>query len=58
MSSADHPGRDDGSWQWHDICMVPTPEEMENLIKGAPIYLTVIGNQHPPVFMSVGLPPE
>ena len=32
----------------------PTPEEIERIAQGAPIYLTVLGHVHPPVSMSVG----
>jgi hypothetical protein len=31
----------------------PTPEEIERIRNGAPIYLTVVGEVHPPVSMSV-----
>lgn len=33
----------------------PTPEELARLQAGAPIYLSVIGETHPPVALSVGL---
>jgi hypothetical protein len=36
----------------------PTPQEIERIAKGAPIYLTVISDIHPPVSMSVGAPPD
>jgi hypothetical protein len=32
----------------------PTPEEIERIKDGAPIYLTVLGSVHPPVDVSVG----
>ena len=32
----------------------PTPEEIERIVAGAPIYLTVLGTVHPPVSISVG----
>lgn len=32
----------------------PTPEEIERIKDGAPIYLTVLGTVHPPVSMGVG----
>jgi len=32
----------------------PTPKEIEAIAAGAPIILTVIGFQHPPVMMSTG----
>jgi hypothetical protein len=32
----------------------PTPEEIERLRDGAPIYLTVLGRSHPPVGLAVG----
>lgn len=37
---------------------LPTPEELEQLVAGAPIYLTVIGEVHPPVAMAVGSAPD
>lgn len=36
----------------------PTPDEIERITAGAPIYLHIIGNSHPPVKMSVGTVPE
>ncbi|MCR4340138.1 MAG: hypothetical protein NUW01_09680 [Gemmatimonadaceae bacterium] len=36
----------------------PTPEEIERIKAGAPIYLTVLGQVHPPVCMAVGSPPD
>jgi hypothetical protein len=36
----------------------PTPDELERILAGAPIYLTVLGINHPPVSMSVGPKPE
>lgn len=36
----------------------PTLEEIERIRKGAPIYLTVISDVHPPVAMSVGPSPD
>ncbi len=35
------------SWQ-------PTPDEIERIVRGAPIYLTVLGIGHPPVCLDVG----
>ncbi len=32
----------------------PTAEEIARIAAGAPIYLTIIGQVHPPVAMSVG----
>lgn len=32
----------------------PTPEEIERIVQGAPIYLTVLGVVHPPVALGVG----
>ena len=32
----------------------PTPEEIERIKEGAPIYLIVLGSTHPPVDMRVG----
>ncbi len=39
------------SWQ-------PTPVEMQSIAAGAPIYLTLLGTQHPPVMMAVGHIPD
>jgi hypothetical protein len=36
----------------------PAIEEMERIVRGAPIYLTVFGNLHPPVCMSIGPTPD
>lgn len=36
----------------------PTPDEIERLLAGAPVYLTVLGEQHPPVMLQVGEPAE
>jgi hypothetical protein len=35
----------------------PTPEELKRVLAGAPIYLTVVGEVHPPVSVGVGLVP-
>jgi hypothetical protein len=35
----------------------PTPEEIQRISEGAPIYLTVIGRVHPPVAIHVGSRP-
>jgi len=32
----------------------PTAEEIQRIVEGAPVYLTVIGRVHPPVSMGVG----
>lgn len=32
----------------------PTPEEIERIKEGAPVYLVVLGTVHPPVDMRVG----
>jgi hypothetical protein len=34
----------------------PTAEEIARMIEGAPIYLTIIGDIHPPVALLVGEP--
>lgn len=43
-------------------CMVtawePSPEELERLNSGAPVYLRVMGVAHPPVKIEVGDAPE
>jgi hypothetical protein len=36
----------------------PDPRELERIAKGAPIYLTIVGNVHPPVIMAVGPAPD
>lgn len=36
----------------------PTPDEIERIKSGAPIYLCVLGNMHPPVMLNVGEAPE
>ena len=37
----------------------PTPDEIERIVAGAPVLLTVVGTVHPPVALSVGhLPVE
>lgn len=35
----------------------PDPREIEAIAAGAPIILTIIGDGHPPVMLSVGAPP-
>lgn len=35
-------------------CWQPTPDEIERLAKGAPIYLHLVGIAHPPVMLVVG----
>lgn len=32
----------------------PTPDEIKRIVEGAPIYLIVVGQVHPPVDMRVG----
>lgn len=36
----------------------PTPADLERLTMGAPIYLMVVGTQHPPVMLEVGEAPN
>ena len=36
----------------------PTPAEMARIVAGAPIYLTILGQSHPPVCMDVGEVPK
>jgi hypothetical protein len=38
------------SWQ-------PTPAELAALAAGAPIYVTILGNQHPPIMVGIGPTP-
>lgn len=35
----------------------PMPDELERLMAGAPVYLTILGTGHPPVRMEVGVAP-
>ncbi len=34
----------------------PTLEEMKNIVRGAPIYLQMLGESHPPVMIITGEP--
>lgn len=34
------------------------PHEIEALVKGAPLYLTICGEVHPPVEIRIGEPPK
>lgn len=36
----------------------PTPDELAKLAAGAPIYVRLVGTQHPPIKVFVGDPPE
>lgn len=36
----------------------PTPEELHNLVAGAPVYLTILGEKHPVVMLGVGNMPS
>jgi hypothetical protein len=38
---------------WH-----PTPDEIERIATGAPVYLTIQGQGHPPVMLWVGEAPK
>jgi hypothetical protein len=33
----------------------PTPAEVAKIVAGQPIYLTILGNAHPPVLLQVGI---
>lgn len=37
---------------------LPTPDELVRMVKGAPVYLSIVGGVHPPVSLRVGKPPE
>lgn len=37
---------------------MPTPDEIERIKNGAPIYLSIYGIRHPPVMLTVGVPPQ
>lgn len=39
------------SWQ-------PSPAELQALVDGAPIYVTLLGSAHPPILVHVGPTPE
>jgi hypothetical protein len=36
----------------------PTPDELEAIAKGAPIYVRIFGTSHPPIMVFVGEPPR
>lgn len=36
----------------------PTPPELQRILMGAPVYLTIMGKVHPVVLMSVGPSPD
>ncbi len=36
----------------------PTPEEIQRLIAGAPVHLSLLADGHPPVRLDVGAPPD
>lgn len=36
----------------------PTPDEIAALAAGAKVYVTIIGQQHPPIVLQVGDPPD
>ena len=45
----------EGDWPTMTSAWYPTPEEVERLRAGAPVYLTIFGaGGHPPVALSVG----
>jgi hypothetical protein len=37
---------------------LPTQEEIDAIVAGAPIYLRILGTGHPPVMLMVGQAPE
>jgi len=39
------------SWQ-------PTPAEIEAIVAGAPIHVTLLGSAHPPIMLAMGRVPE
>jgi len=39
-------------------CWFPSPDEIDAISKGAPIYLNLVGVAHPPVMLSVGEVPR
>lgn len=38
---------------WH-----PTPDELEALMNGAPVYVQLLGQSHPPIMVGVGPEPD
>lgn len=38
---------------WH-----PTPDELEALMNGAPVYVQLLGKSHPPIMVGVGPEPD
>ncbi len=48
----------EGGLPWMQSAWTLSPEELEALQRGAPVYLQVQGQVHPVVSIAVGLPPE
>lgn len=38
---------------WH-----PTPDELDALSRGAPVYVQILGTAHPPIMLGVGPEPD
>ncbi len=43
-----------GTGQQFVSAWLPTPDELKRLNEGAAVHLTIVGNGHPPVSLSVG----
>lgn len=37
---------------------IPNPDEIDRIVRGGPIYLRLLGTDHPPVILTVGEPPS
>lgn len=51
--------RDENTTAGHGMTSAwfPTLEEIQRIVEGAPVYLTILGKDHPPVSLSVGSRP-
>lgn len=41
-----------------EVAWLPTPNEIERIVAGAPVITRVVGTQHPPMMVAVGDPPQ
>lgn len=41
-----------------ETAWLPTPDELERIVAGAPVVLRVLGTSHPPVMLEVGEVPR
>jgi hypothetical protein len=37
---------------------LPNHDELEDLVNGAPLHISIVGTTHPPISVNVGLPPD